>query len=207
MAESESYQLHRAEDGAVTNERAERLALLVVDGLSENQAWKLLGGKTSGRSWEYFSDIRTNPNYKGRVQQLLEEKDAFMADDLYGEAKWMANQMWREARATNNSTMMQKAAEMRMKIAEREADRAPAPQTGVLNQRPGKPSVENPQTFTGAEGVRQKLMQIGVPQPGAVSPPPPVTQAPAPPPTQAPALEAAQNTADFEAQLARLLPA
>lgn len=159
------------EDGALSNPRMERYALYLVDEVPHTVAWPLTGGRMTGGSNQYRRKVEAYPPFAARVAALKQEKEDLMADDLYGEAKYMAMQMWREARATGNATMAASALAARMKIMEKEDARRPieaAPQDGVKPQgRPGKPVTENPQTHTGMEAIRQKLLEAGAPVPGS----------------------------------------
>lgn len=147
-------------DGRLSRPAAERFALLMAEGLEPPAAWRALGKKNDSGSLQYRKAIQDSPVFKVRLADLIAEKETLMQDVVFGEAKWMANQMWREARETGNATMMQKAAEMRWKIAEREADGG-----GREAGKPGKPAVENPQTQHAVEDLKQRLMQAGVPAP------------------------------------------
>lgn len=200
-----------AEDGSIKNQRIEAYALLLADDVHRATAWKLLGGNIEGGSAVYRKQIETDPVFQQRMRALRAEKELFMADELFGESKWQAAQLWREARNTGNLTLAKQAFDARLKIAEREDERrkkeSPAPQDGVAPQgRPGKPPTENPQTYTGMDAIKQKLREMGAPTPGVESPivtndtvesqpDGAVTQ----PPQFAPAV-------DFQTQLDRLLP-
>lgn len=162
------------EEGALTNKTLERYVLMIVDDIPRAEAWRQLGKKNAGGSFEYKKRCEAHPPFIARVAQLLAEKEELMADEVFGEAKWMARQMWRQARATENAAMMQKAADMRMKILEKETsmgDRS-GPAEGVVTQgRPGRKSIDNPQATGAMDTVRQRLIDVGVPTPGSQPPP------------------------------------
>jgi hypothetical protein len=153
-------------DGAISRLTMERLALFMIEGIEDHAAWKLIKGKAAeGGSIPYRKAMTSHPVFLERMKMLSDERAAYAEDKVFGELKWMAAQMWREGRATNNASMMQKAADMRMKIMEKET----AALDSVPGGRPGKPSVENPQTKTDVSDLRQRLLQAGVPAPGTVT--------------------------------------
>lgn len=169
-------------DGSISNRTMERHALFMADGVPGHKSWELIGKQNRGGSVYYRKNVEAHPAFKERMATLMAEKAACDADPMLGELKWMVAQMWREARATDNASMMMKAADMRLKIADKEAASAPAaPAAGaatVGQGRPGKPSAENPQARLEVEDIRQKLAARGVPLPGGAAPPKPAAAAP-----------------------------
>lgn len=165
----DALRIHIQADGSISRPSAERMALFMADDIGESDAWKLVGKKNQGGSIAYRQKLVAATVFQSRLAQLKAEKELLMSDAVFGETKWMVQQMWREARATGQATMMQKAVELRMKILEREAafiDRDSAPTPG----RPGKPSVENPQTSAALEDIRSRLKAVGVPAPAGDQP-------------------------------------
>lgn len=172
------------EDGAISNPKVERFALMLADDVVPATAWRTLGGSNDGGSFAYRKKIETDERFLERLRGLKDEREILMADDLFGEAKWMARQMWREARAKGDSTLMKNAADMRMKILEKEDARSsagdPAP------RGPGAPVAPNPQSDGSLSDVRQRLLDKGIRAPGDVgdapATPAPVKLSPQPEP-------------------------
>lgn len=188
----------RGADGAIGNPKLERYALFLVDDVPGPDAWRAIGKRNEGGSMAYRRVVESHPVFQARLADLKAEKERLMTDELFGETKWMAAQMWREARCTANSTMMQKAAEFRMKIMEREVALAEK-DGGSLPGKPGKPSIENPQTVAAVDDLKSRLIAAGVPAPGTKAAPSatPVVES-------QPAVAFSQAEPDLDAMLARV---
>jgi hypothetical protein len=162
----------RLADGAIQNPRIELFALLMADGVTRADAWRHAGYRDDGGSGQYRIRIERTAEFQARMKDLQDEKAELEKDPLFGEIKWMANQMWRQARCTNDAAMMTKAADLRWKIVDRETSRlqategAPAETKG----RPGRPSPENPQATAGLADLTARLMERGLPAPAAAAP-------------------------------------
>lgn len=183
---------HELSDGALSNPKAERLALLLADEVPINVAWRLLDGRNEGGSLQYRKKMEAHPAFQKRLMSLKAQREEDLKDDLFGSMKWMAAQLWREARAKGDGTMLLKAADLQWKITEKEVAfrsnsggevEGVAPPAG----RPGKPSVQNPQTEARMGQIRDALLQKrpqdapGGPSPQAAAAPEPVESTPAEP--------------------------
>lgn len=164
IAERGALQFKISADGSISNLRLERLALMMADEVPVATAWKTLGGNNDGGSFDYRKKVEAEPRFAARVAELIAEREELMTDDLYGEAKWMANQMWREGRAKADTTLMTKAADMRMKILEKEDARRGASEG---TRGPGAPVVESGLTNSSMGALRQALIDKGVAVPAA----------------------------------------
>lgn len=152
------------EDGSISTKRIERYVLFQVDEVPAAKAWQLAGYRNEGGSLVYRRKVEAMPEYRERLETLLAEKAELMKDEVWGEAKQMANQLWREARATNDPKMMVEAAKMRLNIAEKEAVQRPqAPASPGAG--PGRTAVENPTNAATLDDVKRRLIEKGAPTP------------------------------------------
>jgi hypothetical protein len=164
-AQREALTFTQREDGSLTNANMERYCLVLAEGLEPVEAWKAIGKKNQGGSVDYRKRVEAYAPFVARLASLTAEREELMKDDLFGEMKWMANQLWREARAKGDTAGATKAAELRWKILEKEsAMRTVAPDQPA--GRPGKPAVENPQTQHDLSGLKARLASMGAPVPG-----------------------------------------
>lgn len=170
----ENRRLHikvRPEDGALARQKLEHYAILLADGLDAPVAWRLAGHQGKGGTNNYRRQVEADQIFKGRLRVLLAEKERCDADPIFGDAKWMALQMWREARMSNNLALLQAAAAMRWKITERELafKEAEAPPPGDSKRAPGRPAAESPGNagVSGAAEMRDVLIGMGVAPPAA----------------------------------------
>jgi hypothetical protein len=190
-------------DGSISNKRVERYILFLVDEVPGAQAWRLAGYRNEGGSLAYRRKIEALPEFQLRLDNLMREKAEVMADEVFGEAKHMASQLWREARALGDSKMMIDAAKMRLTIAEKEAGQRPAAET-PSGRGPGRTAVENTAEKTGIDSIRQRLLDKGVAMPGS----PTEQQAAAPvavqKPAAAPAAEPEPMGMDLDTMLKRV---
>jgi hypothetical protein len=161
--------LKLSEDGAIATVIAEQLALMVADGVKLTDAWRALGKTNTGGMLAYRQNIERDPVYIARVETLMAEKDLVLKDDVWGEMRWMALQLWREARAARDYKLMEKAADMRMKVADRQASArqaidAPAEIVDAPSEKRavGRPVTESPQTKIDMAAIKDKLIHIGL---------------------------------------------
>ncbi len=160
-----------ASDGSLARVKLELFALLLADEFTEIEAWKASGHKIRAGRDSYRRHVSCNPLFQGRLKALMDEKQTLEADPIWGESTWMANQLWRTARATGDSTMMTKAAEMRFKIsqAKHEAGGGASGAPDKEPRSPGRPPAETPgvQPSAEADDRRTRLMAAGVDVPAA----------------------------------------
>jgi hypothetical protein len=155
-------------DGAIANPKIERFALFIADEVSVAVAWRLVGGREAGGSHQYRRRLEADPRFQKRLAELVAEKEKLMSgDDPFADAKWMVAQMWREARAKGDSTMMGKALDARLKILDKEDARRDAAEAPG---RPGRPSLANPQATAEGSDIRARLLARGAPVPNGVQP-------------------------------------
>jgi hypothetical protein len=151
-------------DGMIDNLRFERLAMLIADGVDLIAAWKAPGceGTTSQGSRRYGKKVLANKVFLARVKTLSDERAAFEADPVWGEAMWMVTQLYRTAIIGNDIRTMSEAVKLRVQIAEKRVvpgaavEEAPtAPSAG-----PGRKAAESPQARSAsADDIRERLMQ------------------------------------------------
>lgn len=151
------------EDGSLKRQKAERFALNLADGLTATEAWYVAYDKhpqaNSSRQLELRRHFEQDPVFKLRVEHLMAEKEAVMSDGVFGNAMWMATQLWRRGVCEGDSQMMQKAADLTFRLSEK---MAPPPEGGAPAGRgPGKPSAENPQSRRNPAQIKQALMDLG----------------------------------------------
>ena len=162
-------------DGALMNSDYERVALRLAEGFDFHAAWEAIGRKAENNDQrKYRNKLRQQGVFKNRVQQIMDEREKALAeDDVYGEVKFMCNQLYREAMAVGDIGRVQKAVEMRLQIAkDMAAHRGPPPATpsaapAVIESdapaeesRPvGRPTVESPQTKSSPADLRKQLLE------------------------------------------------
>lgn len=160
-------------DGALATPRYERMALMMAEGIPHTEAWKAVGGTNSeSGSRKYGQKIFRNNVFIKRVEDLKTEKEELEADPIWGEAKWMANQLWRHAMATGDPKGLSQAADLRYKIAEKQSSYAPAPerpagQAAAAGEEStpkasvGAPSAKSTQTMRDPAAIKEAMMRIG----------------------------------------------
>lgn len=150
------------EDGSLSNRRAEQCALLMADGLTQPQAWRLLGGTNSEGSLKYRKKVFGHPVYKLRIENLMTEKAELDQDQHFGDVRWMANQLWRQAVATNDTNLMKEAAKLRLEVGKQMSGQRDKDMPGTPPARPGAPVSENSQARQSAAAIREGLIMKGL---------------------------------------------
>jgi hypothetical protein len=158
---------HLTEEGAVSNSKVELYCLALADGVEGATAWKNAGYRNEGGSLQYRRKVEATSEFKARMATLMAEKADLEKDPMFGEMKWMAAQLWRDARAKADSKAMLEAAQMRWKILERETQfRGAAPQAAADapagDGKPGRKAVENAQATSSIDAVKKRLAKIGI---------------------------------------------
>lgn len=145
-------------DGALRNDRHERLALMIAEGIPDMEAWKGAGGLTK-ESRKYGRRIFANAVFIERVRVLTEEKAELERDPIWGEAMWQVNQLWRQAIAVQDLRTMSEAAKMRLTIAEKMQAAKPAPEPAAPTRGPGAPTADSHNSRRlGVNEIRESLM-------------------------------------------------
>lgn len=151
------------EDGSIKNRRIEGLALLMADGLTQQQAWTLTDGENSeSGSRKYRNRITAHPVFKLRLENLMSERDKLYDDPLFGESLWMANQMYRHAVAIADMSMLERAVKIRFEVSKAMAANRPSLPGTPPTRGAGAPVAENTQTRQSANALRDSLMAKGI---------------------------------------------
>lgn len=110
------------EEGAITNAKVERYALMLADGVVPNVAWRNVGyALETGYAKDWRRRVDGSPVFKRRLAFLMAEKAETEASaSPFAQARWAASQLWREARAKDDIRAAEKAADLLFKIGERE---------------------------------------------------------------------------------------
>jgi hypothetical protein len=163
-----SVRISLLDDGSIANPRFEQYALLCADGIDDLKAWRLLSppkAKKAGRD-DYQLRVNRNHTFKRRLKTLIEQKEELQAKGVWGRAEWQLEQLYRTARATNDSTLMAKATEMLIKVAEKiSPPAAPVEDQKEAGKGRGAPVAENPQTKkVDPAAIKAKLMRMDRPE-------------------------------------------
>lgn len=164
-------------DGALMNSDYERVALRLAEGFDFHAAWEAIGRKAENNDQrKYRNKLRQQGVFKNRVRQIMDEREKALAeDDVYGEVKFMCNQLYREAMAVGDIGRVQKAVEMRLQIAkDQAAQRGPSPTapsaapaalesadeaTPEASRPVGRPPADAPQTKSTPSDIRKALLE------------------------------------------------
>lgn len=167
-------------DGWITNRRFERLAIMIADGFSFPDAWKVLpsgvGDGTlksanKGGSLEYRRKVEQNGLFKARVATLKAEREELMQDKAWGEIEHQIRTVYRHAHAVGDVKMMMTATESAIKVATIKANAMPKPdsddppETEGKKRAPGRPTAESTQSKRNPAEIRDKLINMGVKEP------------------------------------------
>lgn len=151
------------DDGSIQNRRIEAVALFMADGLTEQAAWTHANGNNSkDGSRSYRRKIVGNPVFKLRIEDLMAEKTELEDDPVFGQAIWMANQVYRHAVVAGDVPGMERAAKMRLDAAKAKQTASAKPMPGTPPARPGAPVAENPQASQSAMQIRERLIGRGM---------------------------------------------
>lgn len=167
MGVPERYEIriHQTDDGSLSYPLAERLALMMADGVADTDAWRILGKENNSSGGRTRRAVLAHPVFKLRLEELMAEKAESEKDEVWGEPRWMAQQLWREARATGDLPLAQKAAEMRLRIAEKsQAEKpppAPAEEGEKVKGKVGAPAVEQPRSGD-VDDLKRRLAEKGI---------------------------------------------
>lgn len=149
-------------DGSLKNERHERMALMMAEGFTDLEVWKTFSETQSKQSRKYGKRIYANNNFRKRVMDLAAEKQELERDPIWGEAKWMVNQLWRQAIACQDVNTMKEATKMRLTIAEKSAPPPEESTPSATAKGPGRPLAESAQSKGASiQDIKAKLMRVG----------------------------------------------
>ena len=155
------------EDGSMRHRRSELMAIAMADGVTSADAWEhiednegeLPKRREYGRG-AYRVQCAQGASFKRRLAQLKEEREKLMADDIYGDAKWAAKQIYRVATAKGDIAGMQKAATLLADIAKSQG--AATPGSGRGPGRPATPSMAEFEAANGRSSPEELARKYGV---------------------------------------------
>lgn len=145
------------EDGAISNPKVERFALLVADGVGEAPAFRMVGySDQTGYGKDWYRRIKRDPVVRARIDAVMAERMAAAGSESpFAMARYTASQLWRDARAAGDMVAATKASELLFKIGQQEVAYAAAGggpalpgEVPAASRGPGRPPVELQQTKT-----------------------------------------------------------
>lgn len=113
--------------GALTNKRAERLALILADAgttearrpIATQDQWVAAGGKPTDPSRRFKNKVLRLRIFRERLGDLMNERHTLEQDPVWGRATWMIDQGWRWAFCEGNISAALDFARMRLRVAEK----------------------------------------------------------------------------------------
>lgn len=156
-------------DGTLNHDDLEQLACLMADDLTGPEAWKALGKANDGSPGAKRRFAEKHPVFVARLAILRNERTTLEnGDQIFGEVRWMAKQLWRSARAKNDIKAMGEAAKLAFDIAKHQTDAGKTkadpiePDDGEADKRgAGRPAKENPQSKRDPVELRALLLTMG----------------------------------------------
>ena len=144
--------LRREEDGSLSNARIEQYALLrAEDVVTPAAAWTMImaaGDRKRAPSGTYQAKVHQSPAFKGRLEELVSEREQLQAQGPWGQLEWQTRQNYRRACAMNDVRAMTAATEMLFKIVSRNEKpvkpEKPEAEEGESERGRGAPPVEMP---------------------------------------------------------------
>lgn len=157
-------------DGTLNHDDLEQLACLMADDLTGPEAWKALGKANDGSPGAKRRFAEKHPVFVARLAILRNERTTLEnGDQIFGEVRWMAKQLWRSARAKNDIKAMSEAVKLMFDIGKHQADSGrakldpAASDEGEADKRgAGRPAKENPQSKRDPATMRALLLERGV---------------------------------------------
>lgn len=124
--------MHLLEDGAISNAKAERLALMMAEEVHpKSRAYVICfrrPGSKNVPSGQYGAQVMASPAFKARLETLMKEKADLMAEGELGELKWMARQNYRRAVAWDEPAKAIAATELLYKLYREGKPKLPPPE-------------------------------------------------------------------------------
>lgn len=158
--------LRLAEDGSLSNPKAELYALTLADGVVSKTAAQQMCFQSEGGnlpSSQYLGKIQESPHFKIRVAELQKEK-AELADseDLRKQMLWQVRQLWRRGCALGDARLMERATALLFDLDKR-VNPPPKPEKAPEEENPrgrGAPAVETPteEGYTPGTAARDRLL-------------------------------------------------
>lgn len=164
---ADGWTIKADDDGALNHVDLEDLAQMMADDVPAHEAWKALGKANDGSAGTKRRFAEKHPAFITRLNSLREERvELEKSDPIFGEAAWMARQVWRMARGKNDIKTMMEAAKLSYDIAKQRAGSRPAapegeeapdePKNGV-----GRPMKENPAARRDPAAIREAMKSMG----------------------------------------------